>query len=131
VSILVPEDPLDPKIAALPIAKWPPHGSPDKAYIVGHPLGRIICFSFDNTRVVHLESDRSDGGPVRIYYGTPTSPGSSGSPVFNARWEIIGVHHVGNARIAASAANSVIANEGILISSVNAAIRTKWQDPDR
>jgi V8-like Glu-specific endopeptidase len=32
-----------------------------------------------------------DGG--RFRYTTPTEPGSSGSPVFNAVLQLIGIHH--------------------------------------
>jgi V8-like Glu-specific endopeptidase len=128
VTVLTTADPLDSRIAALPIAKWPPHKRPGKTYIVGHPLGQVIAFSFDNNKVEHLENDQSDGSPVRIYYGTPTARGNSGSPVFNERWEIIGVHHVGNARVdTADPSKPIIANEGVLMSSVNVAIHKNWR----
>jgi S1-C subfamily serine protease len=123
VSVLIPLELFEEGIEPLPVASWPPFERPDKAYIVGHPLGQTISFSFDNNKIVQLDDAANDGRPLRIYYGTPTSPGNSGSPVFNERWEIIGVHHVGNVRLnTADPLRPIIANEGILIASVHTAI---------
>jgi Trypsin-like peptidase domain len=120
---LIPLELFEEGIEPLPVASWPPFERPDKAYIVGHPLGQTISFSFDNNKIVQLDDAANDGRPLRIYYGTPTSPGNSGSPVFNERWEIIGVHHVGNVRLnTADPLRPIIANEGILIASVHTAI---------
>src|SRR5262249_8480832 len=123
VSVLIPLEPFEEGIKPLPIASWPPFELPDRAYIVGHPLGQTISFSFDNNKILQLDSRANDGRPLRVYYGKPTSPGNSGSPVFNERWEIIGVHHVGNARLSTpDPERPVIANEGVLIASVHTAI---------
>jgi hypothetical protein len=37
----------------------------DKAYIVGHPLGQTISFSFDNNKIVQLDDAANDGRPSR------------------------------------------------------------------
>jgi S1-C subfamily serine protease len=119
ISVLIPKEPFEDGIKPLSItAGWPPFELPDRAYVVGHPLGQTISFSLDNNKIVQLDDAANDGRPLRIYYGTSTSPGSSGSPVFNERWEVIGVHHVANARLN----TAMIANEGILIASVHTAI---------
>jgi S1-C subfamily serine protease len=120
VSVLIPKDPLGKDIDPLSLAAWPPHQLPEKAYIVGHPLGQTISFAFDNNRIEHIEIYSDDGEAKRIYYGTPTSPGNSGSPVFNERWDVIGIHHMGAVRVPEK---SNVANEGILAASVCSAIR--------
>lgn len=33
--------------------------------------------------------------PAFLHYHTDTAPGSSGSPVFNDQWEVVGLHHSG------------------------------------
>ncbi len=70
-----------------------------------------------------------------VHYRTDTSPGSSGSPVFNDQWEIVALHHSGipkkdsQGRILATngavwnqsmGADKIhwIANEGIRISKI-------------
>jgi V8-like Glu-specific endopeptidase len=121
ISVLVLDDELDKNIKPLKFAKWPPHEQPTKAYIVGYPLGQAISFAFDNNRIVHIETYADDGQAKRLYYGTPTSPGNSGSPVFNERWDVVGIHHMGRAKVPEGAAK--IANQGVLTASVCSAIR--------
>lgn len=58
----------------------------DDALIIGHPLGGAKFFS-------RGKISRVD--PMRFYYGTPTDPGFSGSPVFNGQWELTGLHRAG------------------------------------
>jgi Trypsin-like peptidase domain/Effector-associated domain 1 len=36
--------------------------------------------------------------PERVVYSTNTEPGSSGSPVFTANWELVAIHHFGDPR---------------------------------
>jgi S1-C subfamily serine protease len=122
VSVLIPADSLDRSISPIPMANWPPHEAPEKAYIVGHPLGQTISFAFDHNRIEYVETYSDDGTAKRIYYGTATLPGNSGSPVFNERWEVIGIHHAGGAKVPTTLK---FANEGILAASVCSAIRKK------
>lgn len=82
-----------------------------------------------------------------LHYLTDTSPGSSGSPLFNDRWEIIGLHHSGvvekNAAGQTMAVNGQVwrpemgeknikwkANEGIRISRILAHLRTQKLNAD-
>jgi V8-like Glu-specific endopeptidase len=50
-----------------------------------------------------------------LHYRTPTDPGSSGSPIFNQKWELVGIHH--------SASKEKQANEGIRIDRILEDIR--------
>jgi endonuclease G len=45
-----------------------------------------------------------------LYYQTDTTPGSSGSPVFNDDWEVVALHHSGYAK--RNAENQILARDG-------------------
>lgn len=63
-------------------------GSLQRVYVIGHPAGGTLCLSLqDNLFLDHDEH--------LLHYRTPTAGGSSGSPVFNQQWELIGIHHKG------------------------------------
>lgn len=36
--------------------------------------------------------------PTKVVYDANTEPGSSGAPVFNMNWELVGIHQCGNLR---------------------------------
>lgn len=56
--------------------------------IIQHPSGERKQVAIRENRIVDvLESF--------LHYQTDTSPGSSGSPVFNDQWEIVALHHSG------------------------------------
>jgi len=60
----------------------------ERVNIIQHPGGRQKELSyFHNTLVFSDEK--------RLQYLTDTQPGSSGSPVFDAQWRVVGVHHSG------------------------------------
>jgi hypothetical protein len=61
-------------------------GSP--LFILQHPQGSWLKIA---TGTVVAEQ----GPPGRIFYRTNTEPGSSGSPCFNDRWELVAIHHFG------------------------------------
>jgi hypothetical protein len=88
--------------------------------IIQHPRGRPKEVALRDNRVV-----KADG--VVIHYECSTEPGSSGSPVFNSRWEPVAVHHasVKTEGPGARAVNDPSAdssthylNEGIRISAI-------------
>jgi endonuclease G, mitochondrial len=56
--------------------------------IIQHPDGRPKEFSFRANQL-------TDVLPAFLHYQTDTEPGSSGSPVFNDQWEVVGLHHSG------------------------------------
>jgi endonuclease G len=63
-------------------------GSVDEEWlnIIHHPLGDFKQISIRENKFV----DISD---TKIYYETDTAQGSSGSPVFNDQWQVVGLHH--------------------------------------
>ncbi len=67
-----------------------------KAYVIGSPGGGDLSISLDDAEITDLGYRRKDE-PEQIFmhYRTPTEPGSSGSPVFNDDWLVIGLHHAG------------------------------------
>jgi endonuclease G len=96
--------------------------------IVQHPDGRPKQVALQQNELV----DRLDDF---LHYRTDTAPGSSGSPLYNNQWEVVGLHHSGvperdaNGKIlavdgtvwAAGMGESKIkwvANEGARISSI-------------
>lgn len=115
-----------PLAAALPLLD-----PPARVYIIGHPGGRDLAFSFqDNELLDHEGPDAGRpgiAGVVRVHYRAPTEGGSSGSPVFNSRlWEVTALHHkggkVGMPRLNGQA-GTYAANEGVSIQSIRAAIQ--------
>ena len=93
-----------------------------KVYVIGHPGGGALVFSLNDNDLL----DHGDPDDFRVHYRTPTEPGSSGSPVFNAQWELIALHHAGNSamqRIHGS--GTYQANEGIAFKHIGAAIRPR------
>jgi hypothetical protein len=108
--------------ATLPATTLPPaDGLPlvdpkTKAYVVGHPRGSGLQISLHDSVLLDIDDDER-----LMHYRTPTDPGSSGSPVFNARWEVIGVHHGGSRETPRLRGSGTYeANEAIALGSVRA-----------
>lgn len=113
---------IDPPITGLapyPIAKnLPLADGKQKVVIVGHPGGRSLSFSInDNLLLDHDER--------LLHYRTPTEGGSSGSPVFNNQWKLIGLHHAGGFGLQRlnGKPGTYDANEGIQIQRIIEAVR--------
>jgi V8-like Glu-specific endopeptidase len=87
-----------------------------RVYVIGHPQGRSISFSIaDNLLLDH--DDRF------VHYRAPTEPGSSGSPVFNRNWDVIGLHHAGRTNMQRlHGSGTYPANEGIWIGAIRTAL---------
>jgi V8-like Glu-specific endopeptidase len=96
--------------------------------IIQHPSGERKQLALRENQVI-------DVLPDFLHYKTDTSPGSSGSPVFNDQWEIVALHHSGVPKkdasgriltrdgkpwISSMGDNQIdwIANEGIRISRI-------------
>jgi hypothetical protein len=102
-----------------------------RVYVIGHPGGRDLAFSFQDNELLDHEGPPSGRpqiqGVARVHYRAPTEGGSSGSPVFNSKlWQVIALHHKGG-RTGMAKLNgqegSYAANEGISIGSIKEAIR--------
>ncbi len=115
-----------PVAAALPVLE-----DSARVYIIGHPGGRDLAFSFQDNELLDHEGpplgQPAITGITRLHYRAPTEGGSSGSPVFNSRlWQVIALHHAGG-KIGMPKLNgkpgSYGANEGIAMASIIAAIQ--------
>jgi TIR domain/Trypsin-like peptidase domain len=69
-----------------------------EVFVVSYPAGRGLAIAFKDNEVVAQPSSKLGGlrfGPDRVYCRAPTEGGSSGGPVFNENWEIVGIHNGG------------------------------------
>jgi Trypsin-like peptidase domain len=106
-----------------PVAAHRPRMDSDPApqtYIIGHPSGaEQVMFSIRDNLLL-------DADETRVHYRTPTLEGSSGSPVFNAMWQLIALHHLGLTHMPKlhGEAGTYAANEGIWIDRIKAELQT-------
>jgi hypothetical protein len=129
-TLLRPQTPVT-GVTPLPMAKsLPVLERTARVYIVGHPGGRDLAFSFQDNELLDHEGPTAGKpqipGVCRVHYRAPTEGGSSGSPVFNARlWEVIALHHKGG-KIGMPKLNGLpgeyAANEGIGVQCIRDAI---------
>ncbi len=100
-----------------PVAPVMPHKKfADGIYVIGHPLGGQLSFSIQDNFLI----DATDN---RLHYRSPTEPGNSGSPLFNKKWELIGIHHAGGFEMQKlHGKGKYPANEGIPISAIKKAL---------
>jgi len=84
-----------------------------RVYVIGHPRGETLSFSIQDNKLL-------DHDAPFLHYRAPTEGGSSGSPVFNAQWRLIGLHHAGSLKTQRlhDKKGTYEANEGIWIQSV-------------
>ncbi|MDX6683312.1 MAG: hypothetical protein QOG94_3351 [Solirubrobacteraceae bacterium] len=82
----------------------------DFVSIIQHPQGGPKKIAFTDNKVSAVFGDL-------VQYSTDTEPGSSGSPVFNQDWEIVGLHHRGGG-LAGPDGKKYFTNEAIQIASV-------------
>lgn len=79
-------EPLPDEIPVLSIEAGATVAADDRVYIVQHPGGLPKKIGLHNNLVRHADQDV-------IQYWTDTEQGSSGSPVFDERWQVVGLHH--------------------------------------
>jgi tetratricopeptide (TPR) repeat protein/V8-like Glu-specific endopeptidase len=109
-------------VTPVPIAAGDPvrpsAGEPaPRAYVIGHPSGlETPQFSLQDNAVLDFDARL-------LHYRSPTEPGSSGSPVFDGEWQLIGLHHSGGTLPRLNGAGGEYsANEGIRPSAIRDAI---------
>jgi V8-like Glu-specific endopeptidase len=113
---------LDPPLAVkdvLPVSKTLPLcDGKQKVYVIGHPGGRTLSLSLHDNVLLDYD-DR------RLHYRAPTEGGSSGSPVFDQMWRLIGLHHAGSLEMPRlkNQEGTYPANEGILIQRIIQAVQ--------
>jgi S1-C subfamily serine protease len=79
--------------------------------IIQHPFGQPKQISIQNNLVEYV------GGNV-LQYVTSTNPGSSGSPVLDDGWQVVGLHHAGGYIPEPTTGRFYGRNEGILLSRI-------------
>lgn len=103
------------------LTEKPPNAG-DRVYIIQHPGGRPKELVIDSNQVCAVDILNH-----RVQYLANTEPGSSGSPVFNNRWEVVALHHSGAPLGPISdwlAKKCFHGNEGILTGAILSEIRT-------
>lgn len=83
----------------------------DFVNIIQHPGGRRKELGLYHNLVTYADDHI-------IQYLTDTEPGSSGSPVFNSAWQIVGIHHSGGMLKEPNSVKALLRNEGIAITKV-------------
>jgi S1-C subfamily serine protease len=93
-----------------------------RVYIIGHPGGRELSISLNDNLLL-------DWQDPWLHYRTPTEGGSSGSPVFNHDWKLIGLHHAGDLsmRKLNGKEGTYAANEGIWIQTILRRFKAEWK----
>ncbi len=92
----------------------------DFAIIIQHPSGGPKQIALFHNVIAFV-----DAGKRVIQYLTDTEPGSSGSPVFDTRWNVVALHHSGGylREPGNDPKQKFYRNEGIHINTVIAGLR--------
>jgi S1-C subfamily serine protease len=96
----------------------PSNDQKQRVYVIGHPHGGGLTLSLNDN--VLLDYDERVA-----HYRAPTEGGSSGSPVFNADWKLIALHHRGDFDMGRlnGKSGTYAANEGVRIHRIVEASR--------
>lgn len=97
----------------------------DFANVVQHPRGRLKELVLQDNQVMQ------DTG-LMLHYASDTEGGSSGSPAFNNRWELIALHHASKRNAANLTINPKLpppayVNEGVKLSAIAADLERRVQ----
>jgi hypothetical protein len=84
-----------------------------RVYVIGHSVNGSLSMSLHDNLLLDYEGSR-------IHYRASMWLGSSGSPVFNQEWELIGIHHAGSDKTPRlnSKPGTYRANEAIWIGAI-------------
>jgi V8-like Glu-specific endopeptidase len=77
----------------------------DRVSIIQHPGGHLKKISMQNNFVAYADNQV-------LQYTTSTEPGSSGSPVFDDDFQVVGIHHSGGMLIEPSTQRKYLRNAG-------------------
>lgn len=88
----------------------------DFVNIIQHPGGEYKQIGLYHNLVTFVDANR-------VQYLTDTMPGSSGSPVFNSKWNVVALHHSGGFFPEPGTNNKALRNEGININKVIASLK--------
>lgn len=108
-AIIRPTKPFKSGYPTLSLRPTKPVEKGDYVYIIQHPGGESKKIGLLHNEVVEVT-------PERVQYLTDTLGGSSGSPVFNNRWQVVALHHFGFEKNPAT--GSACKNQGIHIARV-------------
>lgn len=107
------------RVEPIPLAPQLPELTPStRAYVIGHPRGlQQPQFSLQDNLVL-------DHDDTRLHYRSPTEGGSSGSPVFDNQWQLIGLHHAGGFAMPRlnGEGGTYAANEALIIGAIRNAM---------
>jgi len=103
----------------IPEPQVKPTFSPDAPlFILQHPNAEPLQWAIDTSAII---GEVHDG--LRVRYRTNTQPGSSGSPCFNADFDLVALHHLGD-----PARGPAQFNQGIPISLIMERLRKAGKD---
>ncbi|MCP4112459.1 MAG: trypsin-like peptidase domain-containing protein [Desulfobacteraceae bacterium] len=83
----------------------------DHVTIIQHPAGGPKQIALNENRVTNIFRNY-------LQYTTDTLPGSSGSPVFNDDWKIVGIHHRGGNLVTNDKGDKRFINQAVLVSKI-------------
>ena len=85
--------------------------------IIQHPNGEVKRYATTSNQLLDLPDANF------MQYETDTLPGSSGSPAFNTRWEVVGLHHSG---VPAMRDGQIVAVSGLVWTDDMGEDQIKW-----
>lgn len=83
----------------------------DRVAIIQHPGGMVKQVALHSNLVTFADA-------ARVQYLTDTLPGSSGAPVFDAKWNVVALHHAGGDLEVPGTKQMTYRNQGIAIAQV-------------
>ncbi len=83
----------------------------DHVTIIQHPEGGPKQIALNENRVTNIYN-------YHVQYTTDTMPGSSGSPVFNDKWQVVAIHHKGGNLVTNDADEKRFTNQAVLMKDI-------------